>query len=185
MILANDHSPVFLRALEPEDVEILYAWENDMSLWEVSDTLLPFSRHALKRYVEEAHRDIYEVKQLRMVVCKSADHTPVGLADLYDLDPFHRRAGLGILIHDKDERRHGYASESLRQMLDYCLFILGLHQVFACIPVSNTASVQLFEALSFSPAGRYKEWLRRGDGWEDMLLYQKILERQPISQTSH
>ena len=41
-----------LRALEPEDLECLYKWENDMDLWEVSDTLTPFSLFTLKKYIE-------------------------------------------------------------------------------------------------------------------------------------
>ena len=40
-----------LRALEPEDLECLYQWENDMDLWEVSDTLTPFSLFTLKKYI--------------------------------------------------------------------------------------------------------------------------------------
>ena len=37
MLLSNDR--VRLRALEPEDLELLYRWENDPELWEVGNTL--------------------------------------------------------------------------------------------------------------------------------------------------
>lgn len=43
----NDEN-ILIRALEPEDLEYLYKWENDMDLWEVSDTLTPFSHFTLK-----------------------------------------------------------------------------------------------------------------------------------------
>ena len=36
---------VRLRAVEPEDVEAMYRWENDPAVWRVSGTLAPFSRH--------------------------------------------------------------------------------------------------------------------------------------------
>lgn len=39
MLLSNDR--VRLRALEPEDLELLYRWENDPELWEVGNTLAP------------------------------------------------------------------------------------------------------------------------------------------------
>ena len=43
-----------LRALEPEDLECLYQWENDMDLWEVSDTLTPL----LPVHVKKIHRNL-------------------------------------------------------------------------------------------------------------------------------
>ena len=36
-LLENER--VCLRALEPEDLELLYRWENDSELWEVGNTL--------------------------------------------------------------------------------------------------------------------------------------------------
>ena len=32
-----------LRALEPDDVQVLYKWENDTEVWKVSNTIVPFS----------------------------------------------------------------------------------------------------------------------------------------------
>ena len=42
---------VRLRALEPEDLDILYRYENDSSLWEVGTTIAPFSRKQLYDYI--------------------------------------------------------------------------------------------------------------------------------------
>ena len=41
-----------LRALEPEDVNILYKWENDTEIWKVSNTVAPFSKHMLRQFIE-------------------------------------------------------------------------------------------------------------------------------------
>jgi diamine N-acetyltransferase len=38
-----------LRALEPEDLEVLYEWENNDSNWIISNTLSPFSKYTLKQ----------------------------------------------------------------------------------------------------------------------------------------
>lgn len=35
---------VYLRALEPEDLEFIYTIENDQNIWEVSNTQTPYSR---------------------------------------------------------------------------------------------------------------------------------------------
>ena len=57
-----------LRALEPNDLELVYEVENDKSLWIYSNTSSPFSRHSLKKFIENSHLDIIEHKQLRLVI---------------------------------------------------------------------------------------------------------------------
>ena len=47
--LSNDK--VLLRALEPEDVELLYGWENDSDLWQVSNTIAPYSKYVLTQFI--------------------------------------------------------------------------------------------------------------------------------------
>ena len=109
-LLENER--IILRALEPEDLEVLFRWENDASLWELGSTLSPFSRYVLKEYIATSHQDIYTNGQLRlMIVCKETGE-PVGTIDLFDLDPHHRRCGVGILI-DPDSRRKGFAGDWL------------------------------------------------------------------------
>lgn len=173
--MMNDET-IVLRALEPEDLEYIYKWENDMDLWEVSDTLTPFSHFTLKKYIENAHRDIYTTKQLRLVIADKESGIPVGLIDLYDFEPFHQRAGLGIMIHDTENRKKGYATAAIRLMLDYCFETLGLNQVYCSVPSCNIASLNLFEKLGFIRTGYRKAWLKRGKNWEDVVYFQILNE---------
>ena len=57
-----------LRALEPEDLELLYEWENNNEYWIISNTVSPFSKYTLKRYIENSHKNIYETGQLRLMI---------------------------------------------------------------------------------------------------------------------
>lgn len=92
----------------PEDVNILYKWENDTEIWKVSNTVAPFSKHMLRQFIENQQRDIYETRQLRLIIESKADGKPVGAIDLFDLDPYNCRAGVGILIYDQRDQRQGY-----------------------------------------------------------------------------
>ena len=83
-----------LRALEPEDLDFLFELENNGTVWEISNTVRPYSRAILKDYLQNAHLDIYQVKQLRLCICDASDER-IGLIDLFDFDPKHRRAGIG------------------------------------------------------------------------------------------
>jgi diamine N-acetyltransferase len=96
---------IYLRALEPADLEFLYAIENNESIWEVSNTQTPYSRFLIRQYLKNAHQDIYEAKQLRLAICRNQDFPAIGLIDLFDFDPKNNRAGVGIVIQNEEDRR--------------------------------------------------------------------------------
>jgi diamine N-acetyltransferase len=149
---------ISLRPLEPSDIELLYKWENDLDIWELSNTKTPFSRHILAQYLMEAAKDIYETKQLRLIIQNEALEA-VGAVDLFDFEPYHMRAGVGILIHNKAHRKKGYASNALTALSIYAFEVLGLHQLFANITTDNTDSIKLFEKCGFSQTGCKKDWV--------------------------
>ncbi|MBQ5454149.1 MAG: GNAT family N-acetyltransferase, partial [Bacteroidales bacterium] len=91
MLLKNDI--VYLRALEPEDVDLLYYWENNTEIWKVSSTIAPLSKFTLTNYVmDEGQKDIFEARQLRLVIAETKTERPVGLIDLFDFEPVDMRA---------------------------------------------------------------------------------------------
>ncbi len=166
---------ITLRALEEEDIELLYKWENDMDIWEVSNTLTPFSRYQLKKYIEQAQLDIFQTKQLRLIIDLEENEKTltVGLIDLFDFDPYHQRAGIGIIIN-KHYRQKGYALEALNMLVEYSFSTLGLHQLYANISENNLASIALFKKADFIESGIKKEWRKTKDGFIDELFFQKI-----------
>ncbi|WP_108868270.1 GNAT family N-acetyltransferase [Aquimarina aquimarini] len=164
---------IYLRALEPEDLDFIYSVENDEQVWEMSSTQTPYSRFLIKQYLENAHKDIYEVKQLRLVI-SSHDHVTLGLIDLFDFDPMHNRAGVGILIVEKENRGKGYGAEALELIANYGFTHLHLHQLYANIAEDNMASIKLFENRGFTKVGVKKEWNLVKDVYKDEFLYQLI-----------
>lgn len=163
---------VFLRAVEPTDLEIMFIWENDTNNWLVSNTANPFSKHILEQYVFTAH-DLFKDRQARFIVCSLEDGEAAGAIDLFELDPIHRRAGLGILI-DSQYRGKGLASDALQVLVRHCFENLGLHQLHCGVVADNTSSRRLFENNGFQPCGVRKEWLWQEEQWKDELLYQLI-----------
>lgn len=167
---------VQLRALEPTDIDLLYHWENDEEIWTVSHTLVPYSRHLLAQFIENSDKDIYENKQLRMIIA-TRDGKAVGAIDLFDFDPLHARAGIGILVHHPEDRSKGLATAALNLMIRYCFEKLNLHQIYANILTDNLISMKLFAQAGFVLAGTKKEWIREGSIWKDEHLLQLINER--------
>ncbi|HOP58485.1 MAG TPA: GNAT family N-acetyltransferase [Bacteroidales bacterium] len=165
---------ISLRALEPEDLELLYKWENNVSYWLISNTFSPFSKYTLKRYLENSHKNIYETGQLRLMIDLVREKKTIGTIDIFDFDPFHKRAGLGILIADEDERRKGYASMALKCLINYCFDTLQLHQLFCNILENNQESMDLFTRLGFKQTGIKKEWIKISGGYLDEYMFQMI-----------
>jgi diamine N-acetyltransferase len=170
-----------LRAIEPTDLDIIYKWENDPGNWLISNTITPFSKHVLTRYLEHAHKDIHEARQLRLMIDLMDDSgvtkETIGTVDLFDFDPVHQRAGLGILIANQENRMKGYASESLSIIIRYAFETLHLHQLYCNISHDNQASKNLFKKLGFIEIGIKRDWLRGSNGWLDVCLLQLVRPR--------
>lgn len=171
MQLTGTH--ILLRALEPSDIDILYAWENDTENWVVSNTQTPYSRFVLEQYLASVHQDIYSVKQLRLIICDLAKR-PLGTIDLFDFDPNNQRAGIGILIAEKSDRNKGYASEALEILIQYGFAVLNLRQLYCNITSDNQTSIKLFEKHGFDIVGNKKQWIREGNLFKDELILQKF-----------
>jgi diamine N-acetyltransferase len=164
---------IYLRALEPEDLEFIHEIENDELIWEISNTETPYSKYLIKQYIEESHRDIYQVKQLRLVI-SNYDNKALGMIDIFDFDFKNKRAGIGILIKDEKNRMNGIGSEALALLINYCFTHLNLHQLFCNISESNKASIKLFKKQGFCEVGLKKDWCFVNGAYKNEYLYQLI-----------
>ncbi len=174
-MITLENNNIKLRALEPIDIDTLYEWENNQEIWQVSNTIIPFSKYILAKYLENSHLDIYQTKQLRLMIEKKEDDKflAVGIIDIFDFDPFHQRAGLGIFINEKHQKQ-GIASSALELTINYCFNTIGLHQLFCNITTDNTTSINLFKKHSFEIIGTKKDWIKTQNGWLDEYLLQLI-----------
>lgn len=164
-----------LRALEPEDLNFLFQIENNESFWEVSHTQAPFSKFILKKYLENAHLDIYEAKQVRLIIEDKNSLSTIGMIDLFDFNPQHKRAGIGILVHP-DYQQKGFASQALQLLIKYSFTHLQVHQLYANITADNKNSIQLFTKYNFKQIGVKKDWILNHKTYKDEILFQLIHE---------
>ncbi|MCM4169777.1 Spermidine N(1)-acetyltransferase [Arenibacter antarcticus] len=169
--LKGEH--IFLRALEPEDLDFLYELENNPEIWEISGTTTPYSKHILRYYLDNAHKDIYEVKQLRLSIC-NLEGTLIGLIDLFDFDPQNLRVGMGIVVSEVANRNQGIGAEAIVILCNYVFSVLGLRQVYANVLEGNEASIHLFAKMGFEKVGIKKDWISTGGKFKNEILFQKI-----------
>ncbi|MFN5324837.1 MAG: GNAT family N-acetyltransferase [Bacteroidota bacterium] len=168
---------ICLRALEPDDRDLMYSWENDPRHWAVSGTLSPYSRHTVDEFLRGAQEDIYTNRQLRLVIDKNGHHEKptIGYVDLFDFDPPNLRAGIGILIGDESERGKGFASETVVLVCKYAGEVLNLNQLYCHIHSDNESSIRLFTKNGFTPVGKLQEWTKIAGQWKDVVVFQRLL----------
>ncbi len=169
MILKKNN--IKLRALEPTDLDFLFKTENNTAFWEVSSTQTPFSKYILSKYIANAHQDIYQAKQLRLII--EYKDISIGMIDLFDFNPQHKRAGIGMLILEKFQGK-GYAKTALHILISYCFDVLHLHQLYANITADNQASIRLFTTANFKKIGVKKDWIYTKNGYKDEILFQLL-----------
>lgn len=164
---------ITLRALEPEDLDALYAIENDVECWDVGHTSVPYSRYALHDYIANASADIYADRQVRLAIANEEGDI-VGLVDVMNFDPRHQRAEAGIVVM-KRYRRRGFAEAALQQLGDYALRVVHLHQLYALVAVDNEAALNLFRKAGFAHESVLQQWLYDGHQYADAVLMQRFL----------
>ena len=165
---------VMLRTPEPEDLELMYAMENDTALWSAGDTLLPYSRYTLRAYLEQSRQDLYAERQARFVIALPGGKA-AGMIDLAAYDPLNSRAEVCIGLLGK-YRGQGIASEALRLLCEYSFKRLHIHQLYAYVGCENADSCNLFAKQGFVEVAVLKEWLRCENGFSDVVLMQKIAD---------
>lgn len=164
---------VYLRALEMEDLDFIYTIENDETFWEISNTQTPFSKYILTQYLENSHIDIFEAKQLRLVI-SNYEHEAIGMIDLFDFDFKNSRAGVGILLKESINRQKGFGKEALQLLVNYSFHHLNLHQLYCNIIEDNTASISLFTNQGFEKVGLKKDWNTINGKFQSEYLFQLI-----------
>lgn len=164
---------VRLRAMEPEDLDALYRIENDRDVWDVGENNVPYSRYILHDYIANASADIYADKQVRMVV-ENEKGQLVGVADVVNFCPSHARAEVSIVIC-REHRKKGYARAAIRQIMDYALRTLHLHQLYAVVREDNMPSLNLFSSLGFKSKMVLEDWLFDGKDYHNAVVMQFFL----------
>lgn len=166
---------ISLRAPEPQDVEFLYRMENDHRMWHLSNTLTPFSRFDLEQFIMMSDKDIFATRQARFIIERKdgEERKQVGAVDLFNFEPQHKRAGIGIMVLES-ERKKGIAGTALELIIEYGFNMLGLHQLFCNIEADNEVSLKLFEKQGFVRAGLKKDWNKGNAGWVDEYILQLI-----------
>ena len=162
-------SRIQLRAVEPEDLDLMYLIENDTQLWTCGGTTVPFSRYTLRQFILQTSNDIHQDKQLRLAI-ETIEGVTVGFVDLQNYDAFQNRAEVGIVLV-ADAQGKGYAQEALCLLADYARLQLQMKLLYAYVSVENMSAISLFQNSGYQRSGLLPLWIRN----HDAIVFTKVL----------
>jgi RimJ/RimL family protein N-acetyltransferase len=145
---------VYLRALEPEDAELIHGWYAHadtarlMGEWPRS---LARRRNDAEAATREAGRDWFA-----FVICKIADDQPIGRADVFEVDRVNGSAGFGMAIGEHDQRGQGYGTDAVNAILDFCFGQLRLERVWLVTDSVNETAQHVYRKAGMVEEGRLR-----------------------------
>lgn len=163
-----------LRSVEPEDVNLLFAVENDDADWINGDNVAPFSREQLMQYALTYDSDPLRAGQLRLIIELTDTQQSIGIIDIYEISAIHSHGYIGIYILPPF-RRQGVGRRCIEMICRYSRKHLRLRQLAARIVSFNRASINLFSQCGFIKTGELKDWAIVDNAPATVLLFQKGL----------
>lgn len=165
-----------LRAVEPDDTDALYLWENESVQLMCGGIRAPLSRHQIWTYANNYDSNPLSSGELRLMVVDCERGERLGCVDLTDIDVHNGRAQVGIYVK-ASVRGRGIGRRSLGLLAGYAKECLGLHQLWAVVARDNSSSLKLFESCGFKSCGLLRSWIKKGQSFTDALVYQFMLDQ--------
>jgi RimJ/RimL family protein N-acetyltransferase len=156
---------VYLRALEPEDAELIQRWYGHadtarlMGEWPRS---LARRRADAEAAATEAGRDWFA-----FVICLLDDDRPVGRIDVFEIDRYNGSAGFGLAIGEHDERGRGLGTDAVNVILDFCFGQLRLERVWLVTDSVNLRAQRVYEKAGLVHEGRLRRAFYQDGIWQD------------------
>jgi len=162
-------APVFLRALEAEDVVRTHRWHNDPALYE---TLGGTFRHVSMAVEEEWLRKarLGSSGEVSLAICLREKGTHMGNVYLRDIDWVSRRAELHILIGEGTHRGRGFGEAAVRLLVRHAFRDLGLRRIYLFVLATNAPAIRVYEKCGFVVEGTLREHTLKGGAFRDVLL---------------
>jgi len=154
---------IALREVKFDDISYMVKWMNDPKVAEYTshvwgDTTFYTELEYVRNCVD--NDDILRIITL--------DGKPIGNICVSDKHPLHKTAHISIMIGDTVEWGKGYATEAIRQMVDFVFSSdeIDINKMKAGIMAINHGSVKAFERNGFEKEGYEVDELRYKDHYE-------------------
>jgi len=163
---------LFLSPISMDDLEQYTAWMNDLSttiqLGNASAHVsLAGEKEYLEKHIKEGHN--------YAIILKSSE-VLIGNCSLFDINPVHRTAEVGIFIGDEKHRGQGYGAEALELLLAYGFKILNLNNIMLKVFAFNQRAIRSYEKVGFRIFGRRSQAYYLNGKYYDVIMMEALAQ---------
>lgn len=160
---------VRLRAMEPDDLEDALRWVNDreVTFW-LTSLRYPMSRKDEKAWIDDAPTNSFAEGVQLAIETKDGNH--IGSINLHGTNSEDRKAGLGIMIGEKDHWSNGYGTDAMLTLLKLAFDEMNLHRVWLHVFPDNERAIACYLKCGFREEGRLRQEVFQGGRYYDVIV---------------
>ena len=160
---------VRLRALESTDLERAYTWINDREVTRYLAARFPLSLADERRWLEDGSTNSSAGGVRLAIETKEGVH--IGNCDLHRVHAEDRKAGLGIMIGEKDYWSNGYGGDAVVTLLRFAFHEMNLNRVWLHVFEFNERARASYKKCGFREEGRLRQhYYAEGRYWDVFVM---------------
>ena len=165
--MAIEGKQIYLRAMEPEDMEMCRDMINDK---EVSRMVVGWSFPVSKQEQMDWYNRVVASTNKRFTVCMKDNNEPVGIVTLTNIDLVNRSAFHGIKLHPSCPKGRGVGTDAVMTLMEYAFNQINLNRLDGEWLLYNTASKRLYEKCGWREEGIKKQAIYRDGEYHDLAI---------------
>lgn len=142
----DEEAGIALRLMTYGDTDLIIAWRNSDAVRKNFIYQELFTREGHENWIKTM---IETGRAVQMMICDTAEGTPLGSVYIRDIDRRHNKAEYGIFIGEPEARGRGIGTAAAKLMLDYCFREERLHRIYLRALSGNRQAIRSYEKAGF------------------------------------
>ena len=154
---------IFLAPLEERDAAVCYKWFADPEIKRyLSSAAIVNTLEKSKAFIASANSSSAEAL---FGIFAKPENVHIGNVSLGGIDLINRNASIGIAIGEKDYLGRGIGRETVKLILKYAFYTVGLNMVFLNVFADNARAIASYERCGFKRRGELPQCFFRDGGF--------------------
>lgn len=165
---------VLLRAMEPEDMEMLWETINNPEIEHmVGGWSFPVSKHEQMQWYERVFAD---KQNIRLIIEILETGEAIGMISLTDIDWKNRSAITAIKLKETAPKKKGYATDALFVLMKFSFEELQLYRLSCEVLEYNSASIRLHQKCGARREGLKRSAVYKNGAYHNVICYGVLYE---------